>query len=92
MLCDALQEAKIVEIYFNKTSIQLLKNKKNMENQEQTKEDSLNQEQETTKETTERTSSEEWKKRSARTMEILGSKMDFSDAGKCFVMPYKKPK
>lgn len=28
MLCDALQEAKIVEIYFNKTSIQLLKKQK----------------------------------------------------------------
>ena len=63
-----------------------------MKNQEKTKEDLLIQEKKTTKETTERTSSEEWKKRSARTMEILGSKMDFSDAGKCFVMPFKMRK
>jgi hypothetical protein len=91
MLRDAIQKAKVVEIYFNKTSIQLFK-KKNMENQEETEVDSLNQEQETNKETTERTSSEEWKKRSARTMEILGSKMDYSDAGKCFVMPFKMRK
>jgi hypothetical protein len=65
-----------------------------MKNQEETKVDTLNQDSlqpapQNSLPTTERTSSEEWKKRSARTMEILGSKMDFSDAGKCFVMPFK---
>jgi hypothetical protein len=65
-----------------------------MKNQEETNVDALNQDSlqpapQNSPLITERTSSEEWKKRLARQMEILGSKMDYSDAGKCFVMPYK---
>lgn len=63
-----------------------------MENKEETKIDSLNlKKQEDVGD--ERMTSEEWLEHSNEIMAILGIKeRTFTDAGKCFVMPYNKPK
>ncbi len=63
-----------------------------MENQEETKEDALNLEQNQQDNDDERMTPEEWLEYSNEIMEIIGATRDFTDAGKCFVMPYRKPK
>ena len=62
-----------------------------MKNQEKTKEDLLNQEQTNQVDEDERMTPEEWLDYSNELMEIMGATWDFSNAGKCFVMPYMKP-
>ena len=64
-----------------------------MENQEETKVDSLNQIQTHDADDDERMTPEEWLEHSNEIMAMLGIKeRTFTNAGKCFVMPYKKPK
>jgi hypothetical protein len=64
-----------------------------MKNQEETKPDSLNQEPAEQEEEDDRMTAKEWLEHSNEIMAILGIKeRTFTDAGKCFVMPYKKPK
>jgi hypothetical protein len=63
-----------------------------MKNQEETKVDSLHIEKTQEEDGEERMSSKEWLEHSNRTLEILGIKeRTFKNAGKCFVMPYRKP-
>lgn len=64
-----------------------------MENQEETKVDSLNLKKTQEDDGDERMTNEEWLQHSNRTLEILGIKeRTFKNAGKCFVMTYNKPK
>ncbi len=64
-----------------------------MENQEKTKIDSLNLKKTQEDDGDERMTNEEWLEHSKRTLVILGIKeRTFKNTGKCFVMPYKKPK
>lgn len=64
-----------------------------MINQEETKVDSLNLKKTQEDDGDERMTNEEWLQHSNRTLEILGIKeRSFKNAGKCFVMPYRKPK
>jgi hypothetical protein len=63
-----------------------------MKNLEETKPDSLNQEPAEQEDGDDRMTAKEWLEHSNKTLEILGIKeRSFSNAGKCFVMPYKKP-
>ena len=63
-----------------------------MKNLEETKVDSLNQEQTNQVDEDERMTPEEWLEHSNEIMEMLGIKERcFKNAGKCFVMPYRKP-
>ncbi len=65
---------------------------KNMENQEKTKVDSLHIEKTQEEDGDEKMTNEEWLEHSNRTLGILGIKeRTFKNAGKCFVMPYRKP-
>ena len=64
-----------------------------MENQEETKVDSLHIKKTQEEDGDEKMTKEEWLEFSNEIMAILGVKeRTFTDAGKCFVMPYKKPK
>jgi hypothetical protein len=64
-----------------------------MKNQEETKPDSLNKEPSEQEGEDDRMTAKEWLEHSNKTLEILGIKeRSFSKAGKCFVMPYSKPK
>ena len=64
-----------------------------MKNLEETKPDSLNKEPAEQEDGDDRMTAKEWLEHSNKTLEILGIKeRSFSNAGKCFVMPYKKPK
>ena len=64
-----------------------------MINQEETKVDSLNLKKTQEDDGDERMTNEEWLQHSNRTLEILGIKdRTFKNVGKCFVIPYKKPK
>lgn len=59
----------------------------------ETKKDSLNLENTQEDDGDERMTNEEWLEYSNRTLEILGVKeRTFKNVGKCFMMPYKKPK
>ena len=62
-----------------------------MKNQEKTKVDSLHIEKTQEEDEDERMTPKEWLDYSNELMEIMGATWDFSDAGKCFVMPYRKP-
>lgn len=63
-----------------------------MKNLEETKPDSLNKEPAEQEDGDDRMTAKEWLEHSNKTLEILGIKeRSFSNAGKCFVMPYKKP-
>ncbi len=64
-----------------------------MKNLEETKVDSLHTEKTQEADGDKKMTNEEWLEHSNRTLEILGIKeRTFKNAGKCFVMPYKKPK
>jgi hypothetical protein len=58
----------------------------------ETKVDSSNLEQTQKDNEDEIMTAEEWLNYSNEIMEIMGATRDYSDAGKCFVMPYRKPK
>lgn len=62
-----------------------------MENQEDSEEDSLHLEKTQEDDGEERINNEEWLKHSNEIMAILGIKeRTFTNAGKCFLMPYRK--
>jgi hypothetical protein len=63
-----------------------------MENQEKTKIDSLNLKKTQEVDGEEIMTAEEWLDYSNELMEIMGATRDYSDAGKCFVMPYRMKK
>ena len=62
------------------------------EKQNQLNQDSLNQEQTKKANGKEAMSLEEWQKSREDIGKLLNAKWDFSEAGKTFVMPYKKRK
>ena len=63
-----------------------------MINQEETKVDSLNLKKTQEDDREEKMSSEEWLDYLDRLQKITGATRSFKNAGKCFVIPYKKPK
>ena len=64
-----------------------------MENQEETKVDELNLEKTQEEDGDERMTPKEWLEHSNEIMAMLGIKeRTFKNAGKCILMPYRKPK